>query len=279
MNPGTVDVARLEKVFGAVRHAQGYMNAVKEGKVQAEAKAEEGAEVKSPVARGERAALGVYEGPDGIKAKVLIPHSKAPSKKRKYTPDLGNVTVERQALFGPHINTSIKAFTFDLPIALDGVLHRHRVKVAGIEGARLLLRFFYGLRNILSHGDPAETFERCLSAFVNDTGFAVGTFATEAIREQMVNQAETLLSDHKCTVCADEQGPALDIRNVASWMVQKICEFAEYRQRVRVSTLLLESFHSFLSALAPEYHDGIVRDMPPLESPIKELCNENKKRR
>lgn len=201
----------------------------------------------------------------GIKETVLVPHSKDPLRKgKKYTYDLGNVVNERRALFtgkregSDSLGPPVTRFSFELPISkaptesARPVLHRLRVTIDRAEGATLFLRFFYGLRNILSHGDPASTFGGSLKNFVHGTDFSVGSRPDKATQVAMVEQVEGLLDQAGC------QTDPGDPRDVAMWMVGKLCEFDKYRERVRISTVLLETLHGFLTAVARAYLEGLV---------------------
>lgn len=227
-----------------------------------------------------------FAGPGGIWETVLVPHGKRPlrskqgakAKFKKFTHDLGDLVAERRDLFtcntdGPDLpGSALTSISFDLPLSKvlseEGrpELIRPVVKLGGLEGAKLFLRLFYGLRNILSHGEPAETFAGALKIFVDGTGFSMELFETRIIdpdvRTEMVKKATSLLTNTGCEVIG-----AASVDDVADWMVKKIWEFGKHRRSVRISTVLLETMHSFLSQTARAYCEGLVGNCASFSQP------------
>jgi hypothetical protein len=159
---------------------------------------------------------------------------------------------------GGSLNT-LHSFSFQLPIVAGGQLNKLDVHVAGLEGASLLIRFFYGLRNILSHGDAAPTFNCCLREFVGDAEIATGDKPSQDARSALVGHTQNALAKYGCSV-AENEGD-LTIAHVAEWMAHKICEFTRFGQHVRVSTVLLETMNGFLAAVVRAYTTGLVEQI------------------
>lgn len=205
---------------------------------------------------------------------VLVPHSKAPLQKgKKYTHDLGNLANERCALFtgkrkGDEAQERhVTKFSFELVISKALIvgtrpeLCRLCLTVDGATGATLFLRFFYGLRNILNHGDPASTFGKSLNIFVNGTGFSASSPPDQATQNAMIKQVTRLLHQAGCTASPGS------IRDVAVWMVGRITQFNKYRQHVWISTILLETIHGFLIAVSRAYLEGLCEYTRDLAAP------------
>ena len=148
-------------------------------------------------------------------------------------------------------SSTLDSFSFQLPIAANDQLHRLKVHVTGGEGASLFIRFFYGLRNILSHGDPAQTFWGSLREFVGDADLVTGDKPSDSARSAVLKNSRNALDKYGCSVAENEGN--LSLEHVAKWLTDKICEFTRYGQRVRVSTLLLETMSGFLVAVVHAY--------------------------
>eukprot|EP00051_Salpingoeca_urceolata_P003572 m.58863 g.58863 ORF g.58863 m.58863 type:complete len:338 (+) comp12905_c1_seq1:54-1067(+) len=177
--------------------------------------------------------------------------------------DLANLKEALQTLAGGTCDgPAVNPFAFQLPLAKAGKTHRVEVCVLGLPGATLWLRFFYGLRNISGHGVPDKTLQNALGLFT-DKGTWLNAKLAKAHpvgdlpdKPRIIAKIEELLkADNSCQL---QGNPAVGMDDVAAWMAHKIHEFLKYRRQVHISTLLLETMHSFLMHVAPAVVGALV---------------------
>lgn len=196
---------------------------------------------------------------------------------------LGNLPEVRNAHLFANLpkDGMIREFHF----ALKGGKFYANIYVLNLAGATVFLRFFYGLRNILSHGDFTSTLGSSLEGFVKNVQINDETLGIKEkqddLRMRIVKNVLEMLEGSSCVCCpsvhkyphvADAPVNDVDVRkNVACWMADKIVVFCKYKQKSRISTLLLETMHGFLVALGEAFVGGLLDNIkvvhPKLSQP------------
>eukprot|EP00041_Stephanoeca_diplocostata_P026338 m.708463 g.708463 ORF g.708463 m.708463 type:complete len:248 (+) comp22939_c0_seq1:2411-3154(+) len=217
----------------------------------------------------------------------------ADGKEAKIHATLNKLTEYRRALLMDCKNriddyTVMREFSFDV----RGGDFFSRVEVKGVEGADLFLKFFFVLRSFLCHGDRvnAASVGPCKYFLSGDLNLVQYDLMDKESREKVAEEVSDRilgLLEKCCTMTplaatrGDEPGtatvpslllqPAPDSsdpeqqkrskQQVANWMAELLLHFYRYNRHVRVSTLLLETKHDFLTSVGRAFVSGLLDDV------------------
>lgn len=163
----------------------------------------------------------------------------------------------------------VRPATFAVAVTVDGSNHKVEIHVALLPGLSLFLRFFYGIRCVMEHGDFSETLRRgCLRQFVVVDGCVKGSEALQALLRREKPHKEHLEKLHNSVAAqlnAASNGITLSCRSLpkpddllAKWMVKQIVLFVKHAPLVNISTLHARTTIDFLQDAADVYTASVL---------------------
>eukprot|EP00041_Stephanoeca_diplocostata_P007739 m.111785 g.111785 ORF g.111785 m.111785 type:complete len:414 (-) comp17013_c0_seq1:511-1752(-) len=183
---------------------------------------------------------------------------------RSCTKILGNLYDARNALLvGKKGANEIQEdeTVHDFQFEIYGGQFKALVFISTLSGVTVFMRFFYGLRNILAHGEYKATLGKCLKEFV--TGATINRQTLKESRPKIQKRIATNIADLlkrsncDCQVDVPLQDKS-EVDMTADWMADKITNVLKFTSRTRISTLLLQTMHGFLVALGKAFVDGLI---------------------